>query len=204
MKQNHLLSVRNVTVMAMFGALAAVLMIFEVPLPFIAPSFYGMDISEVPVLVGTFALGPVAGVVMELVKLILKPTSTGFVGEFANFCVGCSLALPAGFIYRLNKTKKGAVIVMAAGTVIMTIVAVILNAVVMLPFYSHFMPLDTIIAAGAAINPAISNVWTFVILAVGPFNILKGVIVSLLTALVYKRVSVIIHSDSERRAVKTS
>ena len=204
MKQNHLLSVRNVTVMAMFGALAAVLMIFEVPLPFIAPSFYGMDISEVPVLVGSFALGPVAGVVMELVKLILKPTSTGFVGEFANFCVGCSLALPAGFIYRLNKTKKGAVIGMAAGTVIMTIVAVILNAVVMLPFYSHFMPLDTIIAAGAAINPAISNVWTFVILAVGPFNILKGVIVSLLTALVYKRVSVIIHSDSERRAVKTS
>ena len=204
MKQNHLLSVRNVTVMAMFGALAAVLMIFEVPLPFIAPSFYGMDISEVPVLVGTFALGPVAGVVMELVKLILKPTSTGFVGEFANFCVGCSLALPAGFIYRLNKTKKGAVIGMAAGTVIMTIVAVILNAVVMLPFYSHFMPLDTIIAAGAAINPAISNVWTFVILAVGPFNILKGVIVSLLTALVYTRVSVIIHSDSERRAVKTS
>lgn len=204
MKQNHLLSVRNVTVMAMFGALAAVLMIFEVPLPFIAPSFYGMDISEVPVLVGTFALGPVAGVVMELVKLILKPTSTGFVGEFANFCVGCSLALPAGFIYRLNKTKKGAVIGMAAGTVIMTIVAVILNAVVMLPFYSHFMPLDTIIAAGAAINPAISNVWTFVILAVGPFNILKGAIVSLLTALVYKRVSVIIHSDSERRAVKTS
>ena len=204
MKQNHLLSVRNVTVMAMFGALAAVLMIFEVPLPFIAPSFYGMDISEVPVFVGTFALGPVAGVVMELVKLILKPTSTGFVGEFANFCVGCSLALPAGFIYRLNKTKKGAVIGMAAGTVIMTIVAVILNAVVMLPFYSHFMPLDTIIAAGAAINPAISNVWTFVILAVGPFNILKGAIVSLLTALVYKRVSVIIHSDSGRRAVKAS
>ena len=204
MKQNHLLSVRNVTVMAMFGALAAVLMIFEVPLPFIAPSFYGMDISEVPVLVGTFALGPVAGVVMELVKilvkLILKPTSTGFVGEFANFCFGCSLVLPAGIIYRLKKTKKGAVMGMAAGTVIMTIVAVILNAVVMLPFYSHFMPLDTIIAAG----PAISNVWTFVILAVGPFNILKGAIVSLLTALVYKRVSVIIHSDSGRRAVKAS
>ena len=73
MKQNHLLSVRNVTVMAMFGALAAVLMIFEVPLPFIAPSFYGMDISEVPVLVGTFALGPVAGVVMELVKILDCP-----------------------------------------------------------------------------------------------------------------------------------
>ena len=80
MKQNHLLSVRNVTVMAMFGALAAVLMIFEVPLPFIAPSFYGMDISEVPVLVGTFALGPVAGVVMELVKILTLSSNTSIMG----------------------------------------------------------------------------------------------------------------------------
>lgn len=193
----------------MFGALAAVLMIFEVPLPFLAPSFYGLDISEVPVLVGTFAMGPVAGVVIELVKilvkLVLKPSSTGFVGEFANFCVGCALVLPAGIIYNIKKTKKGAVIGMAAGAVIMTAVAIILNALVMLPFYSNFMPLETIIAAGAAINPAISNVWTFVLLAVGPFNLVKAVIVSLITALVYKRVSVIIHStSSQRRAVKSA
>lgn len=207
MKQNQLLSIKNVTLMAMFGALAAVLMLFEVPLPFIAPSFYGLDISEVPVLVGTFALGPVAGVVMELVKilvkLVLKPTSTGFVGEFANFCVGCALVLPAGIIYKIKKTKKGAVIGMAAGAVVMTIVAIVLNALIMLPFYSNFMPLDTIIAAGAAINPAISNIWTFAVLAVGPFNTVKAVVVSLITALVYKRVSVIIHSTSSRRAVKS-
>ena len=206
MKQKELLSIKNVTLMAMFGALAAVLMLFEVPLPFLAPSFYGLDISEVPVLVGTFALGPVAGAVMELVKilvkLVLKPTSTGFVGELANFCIGCAFVLPAGIIYKIKKTKRGAVIGMITGTAIMTVVGVILNALVMLPFYSNFMPLDTIIAAGAAINPAISNVWTFVILAVGPFNIVKGVIVSLITALVYKRVSVIIHSTSSRRAVK--
>lgn len=206
MKQKELLSIKNVTLMAMFGALAAVLMLFEVPLPFLAPSFYGLDISEVPVLVGTFALGPVAGAVMELVKilvkLVLKPTSTGFVGELANFCIGCAFVLPAGIIYKIKKTKKGAVIGMITGTAIMTVVGVILNALVMLPFYSNFMPLDTIIAAGAAINPAISNVWTFVILAVGPFNIVKGVIVSLITALVYKRVSVIIHSTSSRCAVK--
>lgn len=208
MKQNQLLSIKNVTLMAMFGALAAVLMLFEVPLPFLAPSFYGLDISEVPVLVGTFAMGPVAGVVIEfvkiLVKLVLKPSSTGFVGEFANFCIGCALVLPAGIIYDIKKTKKGAVIGMAAGAVIMTVAAIILNAVVMLPFYSNFMPLDTIIAAGAAINPAISNVWTFVLLAVGPFNVVKAVIVSLITALVYKRVSVIIHSTSSRRAVKSA
>lgn len=198
MKENKLLSTKNVVLMGMFGALAGVLMIFEIPLPFIAPSFYGLDLSEVPILVGTFALGPVAGAVMEvvkiMVKLVLKPTSTGFVGEFANLMIGCSLILPAGLVYQLHKTKKGAVIGMAAGTVVMAVVGVILNALVMIPFYSNFMPLDTIIKAGAAINPAISNVWTFAVICVGPFNIIKGVVVSMITALVYKRISVIIHS----------
>lgn len=191
--------------MGMFGALAGVLMIFEIPLTFIAPSFYGLDLSEVPILVGTFVLGPVAGAVMEivkiLVKLVLKPTSTGFVGEFANLVVGCSLILPAGILYRFSKTKKGAVLGMAAGTVMMAVVGVVINALIMIPFYSNLMPLETIIQAGAAINPAISNVWTFAIICVGPFNIIKGVTVSLITALVYKRISVIIHSAvrSERR-----
>ena len=204
MKENRLLSTKNVVLMGMFGALAGVLMIFEVPLPFIAPSFYGLDLSEVPILVGTFALGPVAGIVMEvvkiLVKLVLKPTSTGFVGEFANLMIGCSLILPAGIIYRFHRTKKAAVTGMAAGTVLMSIVGVILNALVMLPFYSNFMPLDTIIQAGAAINPAISSVWTFAIICVGPFNLIKGVVVSLITALVYKRISVIIHSAGRSEA----
>lgn len=206
MNENRLLSTKNVVLMGMFGALAGVLMIFEVPLPFIAPSFYGLDLSEVPILVGTFALGPVAGAVMEvvkiLVKLVLKPTSTGFVGEFANLMIGCALIIPAGVIYRFRKTKKGAVTGMAVGTVVMAVVGVVLNALVMIPFYSNFMPLDTIIKAGAAINPAISNVWTFAIICVGPFNIIKGVVVSLVTALVYKRISVIIHNAGrvERKA----
>ena len=205
MKENKLMSTKNVVLMGMFGALAGVLRIFERPLPVIAPSFYGLDLSEVPILVGTFALGPVAGAVMEivkiLVKLVLKPTSTGFVGEFANLAVGCSLILPAGILYRFNKTKKGAVLGMAAGTVMMAVVGVVINALIMIPFYSNLMPLETIIQAGAAINPAISNVWTFAIICVGPFNIIKGVTVSLITALVYKRISVIIHSAgrSERR-----
>ena len=187
MRENRLMSTKNLAVMGMFGALAAVLMLFEFPLPFLAPSFYGLDLSEVPILVGTFALGPVAGVVMEavkiLVKLVLKPTSTGFVGEFANFVFGCSMVVPAGVIYQLHKTKKGAISAMAAG-----------NALVMLPFYSNFMPLDSILAAGAAIHPAVGDVWTFALFCVGPFNVVKGIVVSLITALVYKRVSVMIHS----------
>ena len=197
MKQNNLFSIRNVVLMGMFGALSAVLMLFDFPIPFIAPSFYTLDLSEIPVLIGAFSLGPVAGAVIELVKilvrLVLKPTSTGFVGEFANVCIGCSLVLPAGLIYKFKKTKKGAIIGMVVGTISMALVGAVLNALIMLPFYSNFMPLDSIIAAGAAINPAISNVWTFVFLAVAPFNLLKGFIVSLVTALIYKRVSIIIH-----------
>ena len=198
MKQHNLLSIKNVVLMGMFGALSAVLMLFDFPIPFIAPSFYTLDLSEIPVLIGTFSLGPVAGAVIELVKilvkLVLKPTSTGFVGEFANVCIGCSLILPAGLIYKFKKTKKGAIGGMVAGTMIVAVVGAVLNALVMLPLYSNFMPLDTIIAAGAAINPAICNVWTFVFLAVAPFNLVKGFIVSLITALIYKRVSIIIHA----------
>ncbi len=203
MRENQLLSTRNVAVMGMFGALAAVLMLFEVPLPFLVPSFYGLDLSEVPILVGTFALGPVAGAVMEvvkiLIKMVLKPTSTGFVGEFANLVFGCTMVIPAGIIYQIHKTKKGAMAAlhmaaMAAGTVIMAAVGVAGNALVMIPFYSNFMPLENILAAGAAINPAVSNVWTFALFCVGPFNVVKGIVVSLITALVYKRVSGVIHS----------
>lgn len=208
MREKKLLSTKNVVVMGMFGALAAVLMLFEVPLPFIAPSFYGLDLSEVPILVGTFALGPAAGVLMEvvkiLIKLVLKPTSTGFVGEFANLVFGCSMVVPAGIIYRLHKTKKGAMAAMASGTVIMSVVAIAGNALVMIPFYSKFMPLENILAAGAAINPAVGNVWTFAAFCVGPFNLVKGVVVSLITALVYKRISVMIHGmNVERRKEKS-
>lgn len=197
MNTKKLFHVRNVVLMGMLGAVGAVLMLFEFPLPFIAPSFYGLDLSEIPVLIGSFSMGPLAGAVIEavkiLVKLVLKPTSTGFVGEFANICIGCALVLPAGLIYKFKKTKKGAVIGMIVGTLCMATVGAVLNAVVMLPFYSNFMPLESIIEAGAAINPAISNVWTFVILAVAPFNLIKGALVSVVTALVYKRISVIIH-----------
>lgn len=196
--KEKLLTTKNVVLMGMFGALGAVLMLFEVPLPFIAPSFYGLDLAEVPVLVGTFALGPVAGAVTEvvkiLIKLVLKPTSTGFVGEFANLAIGCALVIPAGIIYQINKTKKGALYGMITGTVVMSVAGIVINALVMLPFYSNFMPLENIIAAGAAINPFVSNIWTFAIICVGPFNVIKGFVVSLITWLVYKRISIIIHS----------
>ena len=177
--KEKLLTTKNVVLMGMFGALAGVLMLFEFPLPFLAPSFYGLDVSEVPVLIGTFAMGPVAGVIMEvvkiLVKLVLKPTSTGFVGEFANLVISCAMVVPAGIIYKVSHTRKGAMTSLVVGTVLMAAVGVAANALVMLPFYSNFMPMETILAAGAAINPAVGSVWTFALFCVGPFNVVKGI-----------------------------
>lgn len=198
MNEKGLLTTKNIALMGMLGALGGVLMLFEIPLPFVAPGFYKLDLGELPVLIGAFTLGPVAGIVIEfikiIVKLLLKSTSTGFVGDFANFVIGCSLILPAAIIYRFNRSKKGAVIGMIVGTMSITVVGAVVNALVMLPFYSNLMPMENILAAGAAVNPAVGSVWTFVLFCVAPFNLIKGVLVSLLTLLLYKRVSVLIHS----------
>ena len=159
-------------------------------------------------LVGTFALGPVAGAIIEivkiLVKLVLKPTSTGFVGELANLTFGCAMVIPAGLIYQFKKTRKGAMAALTAGTLLMSVTAIVGNALVMLPFYSNFMPLENIIAAGAAINPAVSNVWTFAFICVGPFNVIKGIVVSVITTLVYKHISAMIHSIGTERGNRQS
>ena len=196
--KEKLLTTKNLVLMGMMGAVAAVLMLFEFPLAFIAPSFYGLDLSEVPVLVGAFSMGPVAGVIIEfvkiLIKLVMKPTTTGFVGEFANFAVGCALVVPAAIIYHTKKSKKSAICGMIIGTIVMAVAGVVINAVVMLPFYSKVMPLESILALGAAINPAVSNIWSFAIICVGPFNLIKGAVGSLVTSLIYKRISNLIHS----------
>ena len=199
MNNKKILSIRDLVQVGMFGALAAVLMLFEFPLPFIAPSFYELDLSEIPVLIGTFSMGPVAGVLIELIKillkLVLKGTSTAYVGDVANFVIGCFFLLPAGIIYKVKKTKKGAVTGMAAGTLVMAAAGAVMNAYVLLPFYSQFygMPMEALIAAGTEVNSLITSIPTFVLVAVVPFNLIKGIIVSLITYLVYKRVRVIIH-----------
>ncbi len=188
---------RMMTATAMFGALAGLLMLLEFPLPFIAPSFYKIDLSEIPVMIGTFAFGPVQGVVIELIKilikLILKGTSTGFVGELANFIIGCAMILPAGIIYKVKKTKKAAIIGMLVSTVFMSVVGVFLNAFVMIPLYARFMPVDAIIQAGKDIIPAVTDTFTFCVFCVLPFNLMKGIIDSVIVAFIYKPLSRLIH-----------
>lgn len=195
-------SARYLTITAICAALAGVLMLLEIPL-FFAPAFYKIDFSELPVLFCGFFLGPVAGVVCELlkvlIKLLLKGTTTAFVGDFANFVVGCALVLPATLVYHLKKSKKSALLGLVTGTLCMTVFGSLFNAVYLLPKFSVLfgLPLDAIIAMGTAINPAITSVSTLVLFAVVPFNILKGIVVSFLTFLLYKRVEHVLFRVAE-------
>ena len=186
---------RRVSIIGICAAIATVLHILDFPLLFIAPEFYKLDFSELPVMLCGFYLGPSATVACEgvkiLLKLLLKGTSTAFVGDFANFAVGCSLVLPATLIYHLGKSKKSAVIGLILGTLMLTVFGSIFNAIYLLPKFSELfgLPLDNIIAMGAAIHPAVADLPTFVALCVAPLNLLKGGAISVLTLLLYKRVA---------------
>ena len=204
----RILSTRKITMIGLFSALAVILHMLDFPIPFLAPGFYQLDFSEIPALVGAFAFGPVAGVMIEfckiLLKLVIKGTSTAFVGDLANFVIGCSLILPASILYLFKKTKKRAVMACVAGTLIMTVFGTAFNGVYLLPAFSKLfgMPMDAIIAAGAQINGNIHSVTSFVVFAVAPMNIIKGVAASGVTMLIYKPLSPILKNANpvmERR-----
>ncbi len=200
--EGKILTTRKVAMVGMFSAIAGILMILELPMPF-APSFYKIDASELPVLICGFAFGPVAGVLTEFVKIIiklfLKPTSTAFVGELANFCVGCSMILPATIIYHARKKKTTAVIGCTVGTIIMTIFGTLFNAVYLLPTFAVMfgMPLDALIGMGTALNANVTDVFTFVAFCVAPLNLIKGAAVSVLTFVLYKPLSPILKTSWE-------
>ncbi|MCI6060044.1 MAG: ECF transporter S component [Dorea sp.] len=193
--------VRMMAQIGMLSAIAVVLMLFEIPLPF-APSFYEIDFSEVPVLVGSFAMGPLAGAAIEFVKILLNfainGTTTAGVGEFANFLIGCAMVLPAAWIYKMNHTRKGAIIGMLTGTLFMAFIGCFLNAFVLLPTYAKAfgMPIDALVGMGTAVNSHITSLTTFVIFAVAPFNLLKGFLVSLIVFLIYKKISPILKMNA--------
>ena len=186
---------RRVSIIGICAAIATVLHMLDFPLLFLAPEFYKLDFSELPVMLCGFYLGPSAVVICEavkiLLKLLLKSTSTAFVGDFANFAVGCSLVLPAVIIYHLHKSKHSAIIGLVVGTVILTIFGSAFNAIYLLPKFSQLygLELTSIIAMGSKINAGIRDITTFVMLAVAPLNLIKGAAVSVLTMLLYKRIA---------------
>ncbi|NFE95726.1 ECF transporter S component [Clostridium botulinum] len=164
---------------SLLSALALILMYFEFPVIPIFP-WLKIDLSDVPALLGAFGFGPLAGVTIELIKniliLLVKGSQTGFVGELANFLIGISLVLPAGIIYKRNKSKKSAILGMILGGIFIEIVGVIANVYMLLPAYGMQM------SSGELLK--------YVTVGLLPFNGIKAIIVSMLTYILYKKVSV--------------
>ncbi|MDD3410008.1 MAG: ECF transporter S component [Eubacteriales bacterium] len=187
------LSVRTLTVTAMLAAVSYILAFAAFPVP-LSPAFAKMDLSDFPALIGAFAFGPMVGVLIELVKnaLQLLNTSTGGVGELANFLMGGSFALTAGLFYRRSKTRRSAMLGCAAASGVMGVVAALTNYFILLPLFEQFMPLEQVIAAFGELMPFIRTKLDVVLYNAFPFNLLKGLVISLCTMVVYKKLSPIL------------
>lgn len=182
---------RNLVRVGVLGAIAFFLMFIDIPLMFVAPSFMNLDLSDVPGLIAGFAMGPVNGVIVQLIKNLLNvtKTSTGGVGELSNFIVGSSFVLTSSLIYHRRKTLKTAFIGLFCGVIVMSLIAMASNYFVVFPLYAKIMiPMDTLINMGKAINPNIDSLGKMMILSILPFNLIKGAVNAVVTALVYKRV----------------
>ena len=185
------ISVATMTRIAILAAAASILFLIEIPIV----AFYKLDLSNIPVLLGAFSMGPVPGLVILAIKsaIGLLHSSSAGVGELADFVMGAALVLPAAVIYHRNKSRKNAIIGMAVGTVCMVVVGVLMNKWVMLPFYmgAFHMDMDGIIKAAKV--SGVDSEWKLLLLVTGPFNLLKGVVLSLVTALIYKPLSPLLH-----------
>lgn len=206
-KQENL-KVKRMAIIAMLAGIAAVLTLFEFPLGFV-PGFYKLDFSEIPIIIGAFTLGPVAGLTIELIKiflnLLLDGTSSAFVGEFANFLIGSAFVIPASFLYFLKKSRKSAVIGLSCSTVLAAILGGCLNAFLLLPKYAQLMGpkyglsydgmMASLIGMGTDVNSAIQGMSSFILYAVVPFNLLKYGGCAIVTILIYKKISHILKGN---------
>lgn len=182
---------RYLTKIGMLSAIAVILMFFEIPVPMM-PNFLKLDASELPAIVGAFVLGPMAGIFIELIKNVLHASNTHTmgIGEMANFLVGVSFVAPAGYLYKKYSSPRGAVLSLSVGTFTMMVSAAVLNYFVLIPLYQlilHF-PLEQMVALGTIANPHIIDLASFITMAIAPFNIIKGLIISVFTMLIYKKV----------------
>lgn len=197
-KKPSIQNVRMLTMTAVLSAIAFVLAFFEFPVP-LSPAFARMDLSDLPALIGAFAYGPVSGVLIELVKnaLQLLTSSTGGIGELANFIMGSSFVVAAGLIYKHHKTKKTAILGCLIASVIMGVVATVVNYFTLLPVFEAFMPLDQLIASFGEFMPFIKTKLDVVLFNAFPFNLLKGIGISIVTMLLYKRLTPILKGRQE-------
>ncbi len=175
---------------AILSTISYILFLMKMVIP-IFPSFLKFDFSDLPALIASFAISPLVGVAVELFKnlLHLPMTSTAGVGELANFLIGSAFVLPAGIIYQKHRTKKCVLSSLGVSILSTSIVGVLTNYFILIPLYSKFIPLDSIIAMSNAVIPMIKDKFTLVIFGILPFNILKGTIISIVTLLIYKKIS---------------
>ena len=195
------LTTEQLAVIAVMSAIAFLLAFIEIPMP-LSPSFAMMDVSDLPAVLTAFAIGPVAGALVEIIKNILQAfsSSTGGIGELANCLMGCAYVIPAGLIYKKKKTRKGALIACVVGSLSIGVAAALLNYYLLLPLFEMFMPLDQIIAAFSAFLPFIKTKFDVCLYNALPGNILKGVIISVLAMLMYKPLSPLLHGNFRREA----
>lgn len=181
------ISTRTVTMTGLLSAFSYLLAFLEFPVP-LSPAFARMDLSDFPALIGAFAFGPGTGILIELVKnsLQLLSTSTGGVGELANFLMGGSFVFTAGAVYRRNKTKRTAWAAGIAGSIVMGVVAALTNYFILLPLFEGFMPLEQLIASFGEFIPFIRTKLDVALYNAFPFNLLKGLAISGVTMVVYK------------------
>jgi len=194
-----ILNTKTMVKISVLGAISFVLMYFKFPVAWIAPPFLKMDISDIPSLLGAFALGPLAGVLIQLLKnilnLIFEGTTTAGVGEFVNFFSGSVFAVIASVIYFRNKNFKNAVIGLIAGIIAMTAIMAISNYYFIFPLYAKVfgIPIEKLVEMGASITNKVVDFKTLIIYTVVPFNLLKGFLTALITIIIYKRLSPILH-----------
>ena len=189
----RVLATRKIVVIGVFSAIAAILMVLEFPVPF-APSFYGLDFSELPALIGSFAMGPLCGVIICLVKNVLHLfiTSTGGVGELSNFILGVAFVLPAGLLYKYKKTRTTALIGSIAGAVIMGAFSIVSNYFLVYPVYYNFMPQEAVLGAYQLIAPSMKSILQCLICFNMPFTFIKGMFSVVITFVTYKHISPIL------------
>ena len=189
----------NLTVAAMLSAVAFILMFIEFPIPMLIPAFIKMDFSDLPALLGAFALGPVYGVIISFMKnllhIVIKGTSTACVGELSNFILGAIFSAVAGYLYKHHKSRKTAIIGAVAGAVAMAVLSVPSNYFVVYPAYVQFyhMPLEAILGMYQAILPSANSLIKCLIIFNLPFTLVKGLLDAVLCMLIYKPLSPILH-----------
>ena len=185
--------IRFIVVTGVLAAISTVLMMLSFSVPFM-PSFIKLDISEMPALIASFSMGPVSGILVCLIKNLINMTmtTTGGVGELSNFLLGCCLVVPAGVVYRIRKNRRAAFIAALAGSLIMGLASIPLNYFITYPIYAQIMPLEVIVGMYQEILPSVDGLLACLVVFNAPFTFLKGFLDTVLTFLIYKRISPLI------------